>query len=327
MRVMVTGGAGYIGSVAIERLRQEGHDVVAIDNLWRGHRSAVPVDVEFHRCDLNDRERTRQIVASTAPDAVLHFAAATIVPESIADPARYFETNVGGTLNLLSAMRAAEASAIVFSSTAAVYGLPREQPITEAAKTCPINPYGHSKLMVERILAAYGAAYGLRFAALRYFNVGGATAERGEDHDPETHVIPVALQTLLGRRDRFAVFGTDYPTPDGTAVRDYVHVVDLVDAHLLALTKIDDALGAINLGTREGFSVRQIVDGVERVTGRTLPVIYQPRREGDPPALVADSSRAQNLLGWTPKRSTLDEMIGSAWDWMQRFPDGYGDGS
>lgn len=323
MKVLVTGGAGYIGSVAIERLLAEDHDVVALDNLWRGHRAALPPEVRLEHCDLRDAEQTARAVAAARPDAVLHFAAATLVPESVKDPGAYFGANVVGSHNLLEAMRRADVSTIVFSSTAAVYGMPEHLPIAEGAPARPINPYGQSKLMVEQMLGAYADAYGVRFAALRYFNVAGATRDHGEDHDPETHVIPVALQTLLGKRERFAVYGTDYPTPDGTAVRDYVHVVDLADAHIAALGRLDHSLGAINLGTKDGFSVREIVAAVERVTGRELPVAYEPRREGDPPALVADAARAREELGWSPRRSTLDEMVGSAWDWMQRHPSGY----
>ncbi|MDP9363887.1 MAG: UDP-glucose 4-epimerase GalE [Chloroflexota bacterium] len=324
MRILVTGAAGYIGSIAIERFDELGHDVVALDNLWRGHRAALPRRIRFEECDLQDRERTEHVLGSVRPDAVVHFAAATLVSESVRDPGPYYGANVVGSHNLFEAMRAADVGTIVFSSTAAVYGMPEVLPIHEDAEKRPINPYGQSKLMVERMLESYGAAYGFRYAALRYFNVAGATRDRGEDHDPETHVIPVALQTLLGRRDRFSVFGTDYPTPDGTAVRDYVHVLDLADAHAAALERLDGSLGAINLGTKGGFSVREIVAAVERVTGRTLPVAYEPRRAGDPPALVADASRAAEVLGWTPRRSTLDQMVGSAWDWMQRHPEGYG---
>jgi UDP-glucose 4-epimerase len=216
---------------------------------------------------------------------------------------------------------------LVVSSTAAVYGVPGSLPITEESPTEPINPYGRSKLMVEQLLPWYDAAYGLRSAALRYFNVAGATEQSGEDHRPETHVIPVALEVLQGRRERFKLFGTDYPTPDGTAIRDYVHVVDLADAHILALEALaggDQSLGAMNLGTTDGFSVKQIVAAVERVTGRPLPVEYGERRPGDPPALVADSARARSLLGWRPNHSTLDEMVASAWHWRRRFPNGYG---
>ncbi len=326
MRVLVTGGAGYIGSVAVERLLTRGAEVVVLDNLWRGHRAAVPADVELHNCDLRDGESIARAVAEAAPEAILHFAAATLVPESMERPGDYFAINVVGSHHLIEAARRAGVDRFVLSSTAAVYGMPEELPITESSQTLPINPYGRSKLMVEQMLEWHAAAHGLRYACLRYFNVAGATDEHGEDHEPETHVIPVALQVLLGRRERFSVFGTDYPTADGTAIRDYVHVVDLVDAHLLALERLAVApgpLGAFNLGTKEGFSVRQIVEGVERATGHHLPVAYGPRRAGDPAALIADSTRAREELGWRPTRSTLDEMIGSAWAWYQRHPNGY----
>jgi UDP-glucose-4-epimerase GalE len=243
------------------------------------------------------------------------------------EPARYFANNVVGSLNLLEAMRAAGVRTLVFSSTAAVYGIPTALPITEETPTEPINPYGRSKLMAEQMLSALDLAYGLRYATFRYFNVAGATERTGEDHRPETHVIPVALHVLLGKHERFKVFGTDYPTPDGTAIRDYVHVVDLVDAHLLALEWMaaeNRSLGALNLGTTDGFSVKQIVEAVERVTGRRLLVDYVERRQGDPPALIAESRLGRDLLGWEPRRSTLDQMVGSAWSWYQRHPDGYG---
>lgn len=325
MRVLVTGGGGYIGSVAVECLLGAGYDVVVLDNFWRGHQPAVPTGVEKVDCDLRDRDHTIRAVKEAWVDAVLHFAAATLVGESVVQPAEYFEINVVGSHNLLVAMRDAGVSKLVFSSTAAVYGMPETLPITETAQTVPINPYGRSKLMVEQMLEWHAGAYGLRYACPRYFNVAGATEQHGEDHEPETHVIPVALQVLLGKRPHFSVFGTDYPTPDGTAIRDYVHVVDLAEAHILALKRLDETLGPINLGTRDGFSVRQIVAAVERVTGRDLPVEYGPRREGDPPALVADSSKAHRLLGWTPTRSTMDEMVGSAWRWFQAHPHGYQD--
>ena len=325
MRVLVTGGGGYIGSVAVERLLERGDDVVVLDNVWRGHRAAV-VPAQVAECDLRDAEGTRRVVLEAAPDAVLHFAAAIIVPESMTHPADYFAINVVGSHNLLAAMTEAGVRTFVFSSTAAVYGLPATLPILESSPTHPINPYGRSKLMVEQMLEWHAKAYGLRYAALRYFNVAGATEQHGEDHHPESHVIPVALQVLLGQRDRFSVFGTDYPTPDGTAVRDYVHVVDLIDAHLLALDRLshsEAALGVLNLGTRGGFSVTEIVESVERVTGQTLPVDYGPRRPGDPPALIADSTRARSELGWNPGRSNLDTMVGDAWAWHRRHPDGY----
>lgn len=323
MRILVTGGTGFIGGVAVEMLVERGDEVVVMDNLWRGHAAAVPKNVELRVVDLRDAEAVRTAVADVRPDAVMHFAAATIVPESVGDPATYFAINTIGSHHLLAAMQEARVQRFVFSSTAAVYGVPEQIPIQEDAPKRPINPYGLSKWMVEQMVGWYAAAYGLNAVSFRYFNVAGATERHGEHHEPETHIIPVALDVQRGKRDRFKLFGTDYPTPDGTAIRDYVHVVDLVGAHLLALDMLDRPLGAFNLGTRDGFSVQQVVDAVERVTGKPLPIEYGPRREGDPPALVADSTRAQTILGWRPHRSTLDEMIGSAWDWVQRNPNGY----
>lgn len=326
MRVLVTGGAGYIGGVAVEKLLAAGHTVAVLDNFWRGHRGSVPAGCDVFPCDLTDAAATLEAVKAAKPDAIMHFAAATIVPESVADPARYFTINTSGSLNLLAAAVEAGVRRLVFSSTAAVYGMPERLPVQEDDIKVPINPYGQSKLMVEQMLPWFEQAYGLTYAALRYFNVAGATKGHGEVHEPETHVIPVALETLVGKRDHFQVFGTDYPTPDGTAIRDYVHVIDLVNAHLLALDKLVEtgkSLGAINLGTKDGFSVKAIVDAVERVTGKTLPVKYVERRAGDPPALIADSTKARTVLGWNPQHSTLDEMVGSAWDWLQGHPRGY----
>jgi len=325
MKVLVTGGAGFIGGVAVERLRGRGDEVVVLDSLWRGHAAAIPSDVEFHRVDLRDRDRLVAVLKSSRPEAVLHFGAATLVPESVREPALYFQMNVVGSQNLLSAMQETDVTKFVLSSTAAVYGAPERAEIDEETPKAPINPYGLSKLMVEQMLPWHASAYGLRYVIFRYFNVAGATVMNGEDHDPETHVIPVALESLLGKRDAFNVFGTDYPTSDGTAIRDYVHVVDLADAHLLALDRIDGELGAINLGARGGYSVRQIVDAVESVTGRKLPVKYGPRREGDPPSLIADARKAEAVLGWKPTRN-LEAMVASAWDWFQRHPNGYAGG-
>jgi UDP-glucose 4-epimerase len=323
MKVIVTGGAGYIGSVAVERLAERGDEITVLDNLWRGHAGALPAGVDFIQVDLRDAAAVEAAVLRVQPEAVLHFAAATLVPESVDQPAGYFGVNVVGSHNVLSAIVKAGVRKFVFSSTAAVYGQPETETILESAPLRPINPYGTSKLITEQMLPAYERAYGLSYVIFRYFNVAGATAEHGEDHRPETHVIPVALQTLLGKRDSFKLFGTDYPTPDGTAIRDYVHVVDLVDAHLLALDRLGCTLGAFNLGSRDGFSVRQLVEAVERVTGRKLPVEEAPRRAGDPPVLIADSTRARTELGWNPTQSSLDEMISSAWEWMQRHPNGY----
>ncbi len=325
MRVLVTGGAGYIGSVATAMLLERGYDVVVLDNLERGHRDAVSDDVEFLEGDLRNAEATISSVSRANVEAVLHFAALHLVPESVECPDAYYRTNVTGGINLLDAVKRARIDRFVFSSTAAVYGVPERLPITEDSPTRPINPYGRSKLMVEQILDDYSERFGFAYAALRYFNVAGAKGMLGEDHRPETHIIPVALETLTGKRETFTVFGTDYPTDDGTAIRDYVHVLDLVEAHILALEKLDRTLGAINLGTRNGFSVHQMVQAIELTTDRSLPVAYGPRRAGDPPSLVADSSKAGEVLGWEPVHSTLDLMIGSHWEWIQENPNGYRD--
>lgn len=326
MRVLVTGAAGYIGSVAIERLLARGYDVVATDSLARGHRGAIPDSVPFHTCDLRDHEATTQMVQQSGAEAIMHFAALHLVPESVANPGAYYQVNVGGGINLLSAAATAGIKRFVFSSTAAVYGAPETLPIREDDPKLPINPYGRSKFMVEQFFPDFEREYGMNWAAFRYFNVAGATEAHGEDHRPETHVIPVALEVLTGKRAAFTVFGTDYPTADGTCIRDYVHVADLADAHITAVEVLGErSIGPVNLGTRDGFSVKEIVDAVERVTGMKLNVTYGERRAGDPPALIADTSKAQDILGWNPTRSTMDEMIGSAWAWMQAHPNGYGE--
>ncbi len=323
MRTLVTGGAGYIGSVAVAMLMERGHDVVVLDNIERGHRDAVSPGAQLIPCDIRDRETTLAAIRDASADAVLHFAALHLVPESVQRPDAYYRTNVVGGVNVLDAVREAGISRFVFSSTAAVYGVPDSLPIREDSETRPINPYGQSKLMVERILRDYSERFGFNHAILRYFNVAGARDGLGEDHRPETHIIPLAVEALMGKRSAFTVFGTGYATEDGTAVRDYVHVVDLVEAHILALEKLDTSLGTMNLGTRNGFSVRQMVQAVELTTDQALPVEYGPRREGDPPALVADSGRARQVLGWDPVHSTLDQMIGSHWDWVRAHPHGY----
>jgi len=324
VRVLVTGGAGYIGSVTVAALVARGDEVTVLDSLWRGHRAALDPDATFIEADLRDPAAVTRIMGEVEPDAVIHFAGATLVPESVREPLLYYGINVGGSTNVLQAAVDASVDRFVFSSTAAVYGTPETSPVPEDAPLKPINPYGASKLMVEQMLADASHAHGLRYAALRYFNVAGATATLGEDHDPETHVVPVALQVALGQRDAFAIYGTDYPTPDGTAVRDYVHVVDLAAAHIAALDRLHDTLGAVNIGTRAGVSVRELVHAVERVTKRSLRVREEPRREGDPPMLVADARKAHDVLGWEPRHSTIDEMVSSAWEWMQRNPRGYG---
>ena len=324
MRVLVTGGAGYIGSVTVAALVERGDEVTVVDSLWRGHRQAVHPGATFVQEDLRAPERISGIISAAEPDAIVHFAGATLVPESVREPLLYYGINAGGSINVLRAAVDNSVERFVFSSTAAVYGTPKHSPVKEDDPAAPINPYGASKLMVEQMLADASHAHGLRYAALRYFNVAGATAALGEDHDPEPHVVPVALQVALGQRDAFAIYGTDYPTPDGTAVRDYVHVVDLAAAHIAALDRLHDTLGAVNIGTRSGVSVRELVHAVERVTKRSLRIREEPRREGDPPMLVANSEKALDVLGWEPQHSTIDEMVASAWEWMQRHPNGYG---
>lgn len=328
MKIVVTGGAGYIGSVATHRLHAEGYEVVVIDNLSQGHRAALPCGVQFENADIVDEKSLTKLLQAHQPDAVLHFAALTIAPESVQDPGPYWRTNSGGTLALLNAMRGANVRSIVLSSTAAVYGAPELVPVPEASALAPINPYGASKLSAERAVSSYANAYGLSYVAFRYFNVAGATSDVGEDHFPETHLIPSVLDAVSGKRESLTVFGADFPTKDGTAIRDYVHVEDLVDAHLSALEALhvkQESLGAINLGTRDGASVQDVIEVVERVTGTAAPVVFGERRPGDPAILIANASRAYEILGWEPKRSTLDEMVASAWAWRQRFPNGYDD--
>jgi UDP-glucose 4-epimerase len=324
VRILITGGAGYIGSVAVECALAAGHEVTVVDNLWRGHRQAVPDSAQFVACDLRDSEGIHGTVRDARPDAIMHFAAATLVPESMDDPLGYFEVNVVGSHNLISAAIKADVPRFVFSSTAATYGDVDAEVLTEDMPTRPINPYGRSKLMVEQMLEWHQRRYGLRTAVFRYFNVAGATAEHGEDHSPETHLIPVALEVAQGRRPKLTVFGSDYPTRDGTCVRDYLHVADLADAHLLAADWLsDNEWGVFNLGTTTGITVQEITRAVEGVTDRQLAVEVGPRRDGDPARLIASAEKARTLLGWSPARSTVEQMVGSAWEWMERHPKGY----
>ena len=323
MRVFVTGGAGYIGSVGVEKLLAAGHAVTVLDNLRTGRRTSISPDAQFIEGDLRDHDFIVERLAELRPDAIMHFAAATIVPESITKPALYYGINTVGGFNLLEGARLAGVEKIIFSSTAAVYGSPEQLPITEDTPKRPVSPYGAAKLMFEQMLDSYATAYGMRWIAFRYFNVAGATHEHGEDHRPETHLIPNALLAVAGRRPPLELFGDDYPTRDGTAIRDYVHVEDLIDAHLAGLERIDEVSGPFNLGTTNGASVAEVIAAVGAVTDRAVPHTVKGRRAGDPPVLLADASRARDLLGWTPSRSTLDQMIGSAWDWMERNPHGY----
>lgn len=310
----------------MERSLAQGHEVSVLDNLWRGHRKAVVPGADLYECDLRDPDAVRAVVSAVRPDVVMHFGAATIVPESMDDPLGYFAVNTVGSHNLLSAVIAAGVPRFIFSSTAAVYGQSSKDVISEDDPLEPINPYGRSKLMVEQMLEWHHRRYGLHVAVFRYFNVAGATEACGEDHSPETHLIPVALQFAQGKRDSFTIFGTDYDTPDGTCIRDYVHVADLADAHVRAADWLgDNPWGVFNLGTATGSSVREIVGAVERAVGRTLAVTIGERRAGDPARLVAGAERARTELGWVPRLSDVDSMVRSAWTWMQRHPDGYGD--
>lgn len=326
MRILVTGGAGYVGSHAVRRLMAAGHEVWVYDDLSRGHAAAVP-EGRLLVGSLCEQQRLIDVFQSHDIEAVMHFAALTLVAESVADPLLYYQNNVCGSLSLLSAMRRCGVWRLVFSSTTAVYGAPQQQPISEDAPRQPINPYGTSKLMVELMLEDAAAAYGLGFAALRYFNAAGASpaGDLGEDHSPETHLIPIVLHAAMGRRSHVTVFGDDYPTPDGTCVRDYVHVEDLAEAHLLALERLQPGQGLkLNLGTGQGYSVRQVIEACRRVTGRPIRAEVGQRRPGDPPSLVADPSRAKQVLGWTPHYTDLDQIVETAWRWHRSHPQGYG---
>ena len=323
MKLLVTGGAGYIGSVVARQLVEAGHETVVLDNLSKGHKRAVPEDIRFVEADLLNVERVSEVLAGSF-DGVLHFAAFSLVGESVEEPERYYRNNVCGTLNLLEAMREADVSRLVFSSTAAVYGEPEEVPIPETSPTLPTNPYGGSKLAVDQMIRAVAEARGLGATSLRYFNVAGASGPFGENHHPETHLIPLVLQAASGQRDSVKIFGTDYPTRDGTAVRDYIHVEDLGRAHLLALEAAEPGEHRVyNLGNGAGFSVREVIEAARRVTDRPIKAVESPRRSGDPAVLVASSDKIRSELGWKPEKPELEGMISDAWDWMQRHPHGY----
>ena len=325
MKVLVTGGAGYIGSVVAEELLQAGHQVVVFDNLSRGHRQAVPKNAELIVGDLADRAALDQLFGSRAIDAVMHFAALIEAGESMKAPETFFRNNTANALTLLEAMLAAGVKRFVFSSTAALFGNPERTPIEEDDLLRPTNAYGESKLLVERMLAWFHQIHGLRYASLRYFNAAGASRpDKGEAHQPETHLIPRILQVALGRVQHVNVFGTDYATPDGTCVRDYIHVSDLACAHLLALQALEKAsLLIYNLGNGQGFSVREVVEVVRKVTGHPIPVIESPRRAGDPAVLIASSEKIRRDLGWQPRFPDLKTIVESAWQWHRIHPDGY----
>jgi UDP-glucose 4-epimerase len=329
MKVLVTGGAGYIGSVVTEELLKDGHEVVVYDSLYKGHREAVVAGARFVRADLADSATLRQTLSANRIEAVVHMAADSLVGESCEDPAKYYRNNVVNGLTLLGVMRETNVSRIVFSSTAATYGQPAKQPIEETAPNQPTNPYGQSKLAFEQAMRWYADAYRLRFAALRYFNAAGASENCGEDHAHETHLIPIALQAAAGTREFVEVYGDDYPTPDGTCVRDYIHVIDLARAHILALKSLADGgeAGRIyNLGCGgAGYSVNQVLETAREVTGKIIPARVVPRRAGDPAVLIASSEKIKRELGWQPKFQDLRVIIESAWRWLQAHPNGYGD--
>jgi len=324
MSVLVTGGAGYVGSVIVEELLKERHKVVVLDNLQQGHKEAVLPLAEFVLTDICDTSSLESVFHQFEINAVMHMAAETVVEYSVTDPKRYFHNNVVGGINLLNAMLGHGVDKIIYSSTAAVYGEPRSIPVEEDHPEAPINSYGESKLMFERILEWYGRAYELRHISFRYFCAAGATELLGEDHRPETHLTPNVLKAALNRNNPVSVFGTDYPTKDGSCIRDYVHVVDIAQAHLLALEKINDLSGNIyNLGNGKGYSVLEVIKTAEKVAGVKIPVKFCPRRLGDPAVLVASAERAKKELGWKPRFSKLEGIIESAWRWLKNHPDGY----
>lgn len=327
VRVLVTGGAGYVGSQTVSRLVESGHDVWVYDDLSRGHAASIQ-GIPFVGGQLSDRGQLETTLRDNRIEAIVHFAAYALVGESVADPALYYHNNVFGSMTLLDAARASDVRGIVFSSSCATYGHPQRVPISEDTLQNPVNPYGFSKYVTETALRDYADAYGSSFVALRYFNAAGANADgsRGEDHDPETHVIPIALQVALGQRDRFMIYGGDYPTPDGTCIRDYIHIDDLADAHVRALTRLEPGRGLfLNLGTGRGHSVLEVLEVARRVTGRPIPTEMAQRRSGDPPELVADPTRARSALGWEPGIPELEGIIETAWRWHEGHPAGYRD--
>lgn len=324
---MVTGGAGYIGSHAVYQLIQSGYEVVVVDNLQTGHREAVHKEATFYEGDIRDRGFLSDVFKRERVEQVLHFAASSLVGESMDEPLKYYDNNVYGTQVLLETMHTHGVEQIVFSSTAATYGEQRTMPITENAVTEPTNTYGETKLAMEKMMKWCGKAYGLRYVALRYFNVAGAlaTGEIGEDHFPETHLIPIILQVANGQREQITVFGDDYDTADGTCIRDYIHVIDLVDAHIRALTYLNEGgeSNVFNLGTKNGLSVLEMIEAARKVTGHNIPVRISERRSGDPATLIASSEKAQNVLGWIPQFSDVDTILTDAWNWHKHHPQGY----
>lgn len=325
MRVLVTGGAGYIGSVTVEQLIADGQEVVVFDNLSQGHRAAVHPDAAFVLGDLADRDAIDETMRRFTPDAIMHFASRTLVGESMQEPFLYLGDNVRNGLNLLESAVAHGVLRFILSSTANLFGVPERIPIDEDESIAPGSPYGESKRILERMLFWLDQTKGMRYAALRYFNAAGATAVRGEDHDPETHLIPLVLQVALGQRLGIKIFGDDYPTPDGTCVRDYIHVEDLARAHILALGALNQGSRTYNLGNGQGFSVKEVIQAAREITGHPIPAEIGPRRPGDPAVLIAGSDRIRRDLGWTPRYSHLDDIVRSAWAWHVAHPAGYGE--
>lgn len=328
MAVLVTGGAGYIGSHTVAALLERGEQLVVVDNLQQGRKAALLGGV-FYEGDLRDAALLDRVFGENAIDAVIHFAANSLVGESMKDPGKYYHNNVYGTLCLLEKMNEHGVKRIVFSSTAATYGEPESVPIKESDRTLPTNAYGETKLAMEQMMKWFDVAHGVKYVSLRYFNAAGAHASGkiGEDHNPETHLVPIVLQAALGKRPHISVFGDDYDTPDGTCIRDYIHVSDLADAHVLAVDRLrrGEGSGIFNLGSGTGYSVKEVIECARRVTGREIPMVVEPRRAGDPAVLVASSERARSELGWAPSRDKLEDIIRSAWEWHLANPDGYGD--
>lgn len=323
MKVFVTGGAGYVGSICVEELLQQGDEVIVFDNLSEGHRSAIDQRATYIQGDLTDLKSISLALDTSAPDAVMHFAASALVGESMTNPYKYFQNNVYGGLNLLHAMIENDVKRLVFSSTCATFGIPEKVPIDESTPQSPINPYGESKLLFEKILQWFNQIHGLTFVALRYFNVAGASQRFGENHRTETHLIPRVLQVALGQSANAEIYGTDFPTPDGTCIRDYIHVRDLASAHILALSA--EKSDFFNLGTGGGTSVKEVVDACRKISGHRIPVVEKPRREGDPPRLVAASEKAHRVLGWKPKFENIEVIVETAWRWHRAHPNGYPD--
>jgi UDP-glucose 4-epimerase len=323
MKILVTGGAGYIGSIVVEQLIQVGEEVVVFDNLYQGHRAAVHPDAVFIEGDLADRAAIDAVLQEHEPEAIMHFASHTLVGESMQDPFRYLGENVTNGLNLLQGAVEHGVRRFILSSTANLFDDPERMPIDEAERIIPGSPYGESKHILERMLYWLDRVHGLRYAALRYFNAAGASAERGEDHDPELHIIPIVLGVALGKRDHVTIFGDDYETRDGTCVRDYIHVIDLAQAHILALRALERGSRVYNLGNGQGFTVKEVIETAREITGHPIPAEIGPRRPGDPAILIASSDRIRRELGWKPKHPEVRDIIGTAWKWHQAHPGGY----